>query len=193
MSFAKKLQSLAKNNRAAKIIGFVWGYAEGGIFFLVPDIYITFATLFSFKSGYRAWGYSIAGSTLAVLTIYAVMGYTSIPYFEVLANTPGISSEMISGVTNELKRQGVPYTPLLIVGGIPLKVYSASAFALGFPLLNVLAWTLFSRIVRIAPVFFLVAAVSRLLKRRIENRPALFLGVLSLAWILFYAYYFQAI
>ena len=57
---AERIPQLARNERVAGWTGFLWGFAEGLFFFIVPDVYVTFATLFSIRAGATAWIASIA-------------------------------------------------------------------------------------------------------------------------------------
>ena len=70
-------------------------------------------------------------------------------------------------------------------------MYAAAAFATGVPLGAVLAWTVFARIVRIAPTVLVVTALRGLFGRRIDARPEPWLGALLLFWVFFYALYFS--
>src|SRR5436309_15079983 len=54
------------------VIGFTWGFAEGLFLFIVPDVFITLATLFSPRRGGLAWATSIVGSVLPVCPAYGI-------------------------------------------------------------------------------------------------------------------------
>ncbi len=79
---------------------------------------------------------------------------------------PGISggSDRARG-PRALEPAGLPYTLLLVLGGVPLKVYAAVAFDSGLSLGAVLLWTVFARVVRIAPTVLALAAVRGVFRR----------------------------
>jgi hypothetical protein len=185
----ERIRQLARNERVAGGVGFCWGFAEGLFFFIVPDVYVTFATLFSLRAGLIAWSASIAGSLVAVTAIYLLTA-AGLAYVRLLAAVPGISWTMLEHVKMLLSATGLPYTPLLITGGVPLKVYAGMAFSLGRPLAAVLLWTVFARIVRIAPVFAIAAAARLVFGKRIDHYPQRWLVVLVSVWTLFYVFYF---
>jgi hypothetical protein len=54
----------------------------------------------------------------------------------------------------------------------------------------VLLWTVFARIVRMAPVFAVAAGARVLFRRSIDARPALWCAVLGTVWFVFYVLYF---
>jgi hypothetical protein len=185
----ERIKQFARNERAAGWAGFLWGFAEGLFFFIVPDVYVTFATLYSIRAGVTAWIASIAGSLVAVSVIY-LLSSAGVAYVRFLAAVPGISWTMIEHVKALLRAGGLPYTPLLITGGVPLKVYAGMAFSLGMSLGAVLLWTVFARLVRIAPVFLLAAATRLLFKRSIDQHAAGWCILLAAAWAIFYTLYF---
>jgi hypothetical protein len=186
----ERIRFLARDERLARLAGFWWGFAEGLFFFIVPDVYISFAVLFSVRAGAVAWLSSIAGSMVAVCFIYLLTAMPGVDYRGFLATVPGISGGLIDRAGSTLASEGLPYTPFLVFGGVPLKLYAALAFSLGLPLGAVLLWTIFARIVRIAPTFA-GAAVTRLLFRRsIESRAAVWVALFGCFWLGLYIFYF---
>lgn len=185
-----RIRRLARNERLARHVGFWWGLAEGTFFFIVPDVYVSFAALFALKAGAIAWLFSIAGSVTAVLVIYLLMAILRVDYLAFLQTIPGISDSLIARVGASLAAHGLPYTPFLASGGVPLKLYAASAFSLGLSLGAVLVWTVFARIVRIAPTFAVATAIRLLFGRRIDESPRVWLAFFVLFWVTFYLFYF---
>jgi hypothetical protein len=185
-----RIQRLARDERLARHAGFWWGLAEGLFFFIVPDVYISFAALFALRAGAVAWLFSIAGSLAAIAIIYLLTALPGVNYLAFLRTIPGISGSLISQVGERLAADGLPYTPFLAFSGVPLKLYAASAFSLGLSLGGVLVWTGFARVVRIAPTFVVVAAIRLLFGRQIDRRPGIWFAGLGLFWLVFYVFYF---
>lgn len=86
-------------------------------------------------------------------------------YLAFLTWVPGISEPLLHRVRDSLTSRGLPYTPLLARGGVPLKVYGGVAFTFGFSAPPVLLWTVFARVVRIPPTFAGLVAVRRVFRR----------------------------
>lgn len=187
----ERIQAVARDERLARRAGFAWGFAEGVFFFIVPDVYVSFAALYGLRAGAVAWGASIAGSLAAVCVIYLLAGMLSLDYLRFLDRVPAISAGMLAAVDRTL-RAGLPYDLWLITGGIPLKVYAGVALAHATGLVPLLVWTVFARVVRIAPTYALVAVVRVVFRRSIDARPGAWFGVLCVIWIAFYAFYFVA-
>ena len=187
---SERIQRLARDERSAAQAGFWWGLAEGLFFFIIPDVYISFATLFALRAGAVAWLCSIAGSLVAIPIIYLLVVVLGVDYPGFLRALPAISGTMIEQTGARMASLGLPYTPFLAFGGVPLKVYAASAFSLGFSLGAVLVWTVFARIVRIAPTYVVAAAIRLLFGSRIDARPRFWLTGFALFWLVFYGFYF---
>ena len=186
----ERFQRLARDERLARHAGFWWGLAEGLFFFIVPDVYISFATLFSLRAGALAWLFSIAGSAIATVVIYLLSAMLGLDYVSFLDWIPGISEPLIHRVGQELAAEGLPYSPFLVMAGVPLKLYVAQAFALELSLGSVLLWTVFARIVRIAPTFAIAAAMRLLFGRRIDAYAGTWCALLGIFWVAFYVFYF---
>jgi hypothetical protein len=185
----QRIQRIARDERLARHVGFWWGLAEGILFFIVPDVYISFATLFSLRAGAIAWFFSIAGSVVAVVVIYVLFAL-GLDYVSFLSWIPGISESLIQRLGQQVAAEGLAYSPFLVLAGVPLKLWVAQAFALEMSLGSVVLWTVFARIVRIAPTFVIVAAVRLLLGRRIDARARTWCAMLGIFWLMFYAFYF---
>jgi hypothetical protein len=185
-----RLAEVARDERAARHVGLWWGLAEGLFLFIVPDVYISFATLFSPRAGASAWLWSIGGSIAAVCLIYLLVETPGIAYLEFLESLPGISGALMQQVSSTLSQHGLSYSPLLALTGVPLKVYAATAFSLGLPLALVLIWTAYARLVRIAPTFVVAMLIRLIFRERIDARPALWSAILAMWWAGFYAFYF---
>lgn len=186
-----RIPRLAGDARLASLIGFSWGFAEGLVFFIVPDVYISFATLFSPRAGIVAWLSSIAGSAVAVVVIFVLTAMLRLDYLGFLPSIPGISTGLVERVAERLAGAGLPYTASFIFTGVPLKLYVAVALSLGVSLGSVLLWTIFARIVRIAPTVVATAVIRRLFSRAIDARPGVWTALLVLFWFAFYVFYFM--
>jgi hypothetical protein len=108
---ADRIRRLAADERLARHAGFWWGLAEGVVFFIVPDVYISFAALFSLRAGAIALAASIAGSLVAVVAIRVLMELPGLDFLGLLDSIPGISGGLIQRAAEETRAQGLPYTP----------------------------------------------------------------------------------
>lgn len=182
---------LVRNLPLVMGIGFLWGLAEGTFFFIVPDVFLTLLLLGSLRATLLAWAASILGSLCSVLLLFRWMAIDPGEVTALITALPGISPALVDSVADALALHGLPWTPWLVAGGIPFKVYAMGAAGLGFPLEMVLVWTLLARVVRIAPVLLLALAVIRLAGPDPQRHPRRWFWAVLLAWAAFYGVYFQ--
>ena len=187
---AEAIRAVARNERLARWVGFSWGFAEGLFFFIVPDVYVMFAILFAPRAGAVAWISSIGGSLAAVGVIYLLTVSWGLDYLGFLVRIPGISGGLIEHVNGKLAAEGLPYSPFLVLGGVPLKVYAALAFARGFSWVSVLSWTVFARIARMAPPVALAAVTRLAFHRSLDGHTKVWCVFFICAWVAFYVVYF---
>ena len=179
----QRIQRIARDERLARHVGFWWGLAEGVFFFIVPDVYISVATLFALRAGAIAWFFSIAGSVTAVVVIYVLFAL-GVDYVSFLEWIPGISESLIHRLGQQVAAEGLAYSPFLVLAGVPLKLWVAQGFALEMSLGSVVLWTVFARIVRIAPTFAIVAAIHLLFGQRIDARARTCCALLGIFWLM---------
>ena len=180
-------------SRASNFIAFVWGLAEGVFFFIVPDVYIGFMSLVSFKSGIFSVFYVLLGSLLSAILVFIIHGQIGSRMSELLLYVPGINASMLTKVSNDLSAQGLS---ALITGplfGIPYKIYTTFAAQLSFRLTSYLLWSIPARLERLTIIFIIAALSGRLLRKSIEKHPILASFCYIFIWIGIYVAYFAVI
>jgi hypothetical protein len=178
--------------RVAAVVALGWGFAEATLFFVVPDIWIGFLALFSWRSGLRAVVWTVIGALIGGALMYAVGTQLDRDRgTRLLDAVPAISPGMVDWVEEEMRERGPASMLLGPVRGTPYKIYALTAGIQEQPLVAVLLWTIPARGAR----FVLIAVVATLyawLIRRITLRMGWLLGPYLLAWTAFYAGYFWA-
>ncbi|MDJ1370540.1 hypothetical protein [Gulosibacter molinativorax] len=181
---------------ASSIIAAAWGAAEATCFFIVPDVWITRATIHSPKRGVAA-AFAALGGALAggVATFFWSQNTTPRESKRLLRKLPAISGDMIDKADAEVARvgnRGMLWGPLR---GVPYKIYARAAGTQRQSFLGFLAWSVPARI----PRFLLVVALSMGLiagARKIlpdgqteKLAPRIHLGF----WIAFYSWYLSVV
>ena len=169
-------------------IAFVWGAAEAALFFIVPDVLISFVVLRNLRLGLRLAIWATAGSLLGGAFMYAWGAGDPMRAFEMLNSLPAITHLLIKEVGHGLETHGLAAMLTGPVLGVPYKIYAAQAGALDFSFLSFLLYTLPARL----PRFLIVALVVWYLSRRAEPHLSFEarVGVLAAGWIIFYIGYF---
>lgn len=182
-----------KNFSISKIsffISFIWGLAEGIFFFIVPDVYIGFASLLNSKSGILSLFFALFGSLLSAVVVFLLQGFFGNRISALLLYIPGIKESMMVKVAADLTAQGFSALVTGPVFGIPYKVYSTVAAQLKFPLITYLLWSIPSRLERMILVCIAGIVLGKVFRKKLVKHPILALLCYLILWIGIYVEYF---
>jgi membrane protein YqaA with SNARE-associated domain len=130
---------------AFAIAGLVWGVAEATVFFIVPDVLLTFAAIFGKRPAWVAVAAALVGALAGGAAMYTWENRWPGEAATVVAKTPGAMPELFDRAERGLRKGGAG---AMLVGGVsflPFKVYAVSAPLAGMSL----------------PVFLVCAAAAR--------------------------------
>jgi membrane protein YqaA with SNARE-associated domain len=164
-----------------------WGFAEATLFFLVPDVLLTWIALSDARAAWRACLWALAGALLGGLLMFAWGWFDHASALAALDYVPAVSAEMCEDVAEQLREDGAR---ALFVGpatGTPYKIYAVQAPHADIDPPLFLLVSVPARLVR----FVLVTGLAILLCRLTCRWPlrAHRLGHV-LIWIAFYGWYF---
>jgi hypothetical protein len=147
---------------------FLWSLAEATLFFIVPDVLLTYV---AGGAVMLLWSWSSPQTALAAV-----------------AMVPNVSDAMLQGSRASLEQDGIIAMFLGSFQGVPYKTYAIAVLGAGLDPLLFLATTFPARIVRFCLAALFAAAISALFsKAGMPQRMQL--TVLALAWIGFYIFY----
>jgi membrane protein YqaA with SNARE-associated domain len=165
-----------------------WGLAEATLFFLVPDVWLTWLALEAPRRAFRACLWALAGALAGGLLMFAWGAADGAGAEAALDAVPGVSPAMIAGVRSELAVGGAAALFLGPLRGVPYKLYAVETAVLHQPLASFLLVSVPARLLRFLAVTALVAFLARGPLRRLGPRGRRSLHLL--AWALFYTAYF---
>lgn len=171
----------------ANIIAFIWGFAEATLFFIVPDVGISFIALNGYTAGLQASVSALTGALLGGGIMY-VWGRADLEaVVRIFCRIPAIRRMDIEKVRSDLKKSGgvaMFWGPIL---GIPYKIYAAHAH-LFTSLFVFLLISVPARMVR----FVLVAVVTPYLMDKVAPGTSLVsrIQIVLFLWSVLYAVYF---
>ncbi len=166
----------------------LWGFAEATLFFIVPDVLLSWLGLRDRRRALLASGYALVGALLGGVLMYD-WGLRDLSGVRaVLALLPGVDMGLLDLARHHLQQYGVIGLFKGALGGVPYKTYAIHAAAEGVSLFLFLAVSVFARWLRFAVVIF----ATRWTMRALCSRYALAIQRrwLMLGWIVFYILYF---
>ena len=176
--------------RGPELLAALWGFAESTLFFLVPDVLLTWLALSVPRRGLRACYWALGGALAGAAVMIAWAGRAPAGVEAALVAVPGISEPLLELVRGQLVAEGLPAILMGPVQGIPYKVYVVEATVLGLSAWKLLAVSVPARLIRFLLLTLLAIGIARGPLRRLSTRT---LRVLHLAtWAVFYVIYFLA-
>ena len=172
--------------------GFIWGFAEATLFFVVPDVLLTFVALYSPRRTVKLVAFILVGA-LAGGTLMFYLGARNPERAEALVlRVPFVSPAMFDKTQHGFERAGIWALAKAPGNGIPYKVYcvQASRYSNGglFIVVSVLA-----RLERFAPFWIVAALLGVAFRQRIQRRPLIPALAHITLWIVGYAWYWSKI
>jgi hypothetical protein len=173
-------------------LGFLWGFAEGTLFFIIPDVLLSWASLTGVRCGFKTLGAILAGSIVAGLCMYSWS--ESQPAFSrsVVASVPFVRARMFDKVQEDYRAHGVAGMLDGPGSGIPYKVYAVLAPSVCNPISFALV-SIPARLERLALSWLVFTALGWLGGRWIRNHPRLTTLLFGTVWTLIYAFYWTRV
>ncbi|NNE24116.1 MAG: hypothetical protein HKN11_16055 [Rhizobiales bacterium] len=173
----------------SRAIAAIWGFAEATLFFIVPDVWLSFVAL---QKGLRdaLWAvcFAVAGAIAGGAFIYAASIWNYEATISAIDAVPAISPGMISQVRSSLQQEPLWAMMVGSLTGVPYKVFASQAAANGIELTNFALATIPARAFRFVVVVALIVIIARLLLTKTSNRIRT--GILASCWAVFYGFYF---
>ena len=108
-------------------LGFLWGVAEGTLFFIVPDVILSWASLTGARNGLRTLCAIVAGSLVAGVLMYSWASWRPESSRAVVASVPFVTPSMFETVRLDYRKHGAAAMLQGPGSGIPYKVYAVLA------------------------------------------------------------------
>ena len=175
-------------NYLAYLGSLVWGFAEASLFFIVPDVLLSWLALRERRVALIACGFAVIGALIggAVMYFWGAQDLSGVR--DVLVQLPAVDVALLDRAQQQIHHMGV--LALLQGGfsGIPYKAYVVHAASAHIGWFGLLSFSVLARGIR----FVVIVWLTRLVVRRVfpnasltQQRRWLLLG-----WLMFYAFYF---
>ena len=165
-----------------------WGFAEGTLFFVVPDVLFTLTTLLRPKRGLLQLVTAVLGATVAGGVMYAWAASAPEQARVAVASVSHVGERMIAATELHWKEHGLRALFDNPLGGVPYKVYAVLAPA-RMPAGQFLLLSVPMRAERMLLSWVPFALVRLLVERFGERRRRIALALHATFWIALYAYY----
>ncbi len=111
----------------APALGFFWGFAEGTLFFIVPDVLLSLVVLFSVRRFFVCSAATLCGSLLGGLLIFVAAKVNPGLTTAIVKAVPFVTEKMFGAVQAGFAERGVWALLEGPVTGTPYKIYASLA------------------------------------------------------------------
>jgi membrane protein YqaA with SNARE-associated domain len=167
----------------------VWGVAEATLFFIVPDVLLTFVVVRSgLRQGLVLAVVAAAFASLAGLGMWFWARSDPATARHVMLLVPAIGPDLLARAQHEMAAGWPLHLVTGAMTGVPYKLYAVEAGAQGIDPLLFMPMSFVARLSR----FVLTAVLMALGRWTLENvkRPEWAYAAWALAWFATYAFYF---
>ena len=177
-------------DRAGPTVAFVWGLLEATLFFIVPDVWLTWIVADrTLGAGLRACLWALLGALVGGCVLYAWGSLDPEGVVRLLDWVPAVSESMLDDARRSLEADGARAMLAGPLGGVPFKVFAAQASAAGVEFATFLAVAPLARL----PRFVIATLVAWVVLRRVMADATVRTRrlVLAATWCAFYVFYFS--
>ncbi len=176
------------SDRATMWGAFSWGFAEATLFFIVPDVLLTWRALDDLRGALRACLAALLGALPGGALMWA-WGRADIESAQWLVElVPAVGADMMDEVRHAIAARGAAAVLLGPLVGEPYKVYAIQCGAGGVGLLPFLIVSVPARLARFLLLTFVAAFAARFVPPLRARRV-----VLATLWLVFYMIYFLVV
>ena len=172
--------------------GFIWGFAEATLFFIVPDVLLTFIALYSFRRSIKVLAFILIGAVGGGNLMFVIGQLSPEQSKAVVLRVPFVSSAMFERTHQSFERNGIWALTKGPTSGIPYKVYcvQASRYS-GWPMF--LVASVLARMERFALFWAIAGLLGLAFRKSIRRQPMITAAVHVCIWVLRYAWYWTRI
>jgi hypothetical protein len=166
-----------------------WGFAEGTLFFILPDVELSLVALYRPRRGLTHMAAIVAGAVLGGALMFVWSEHSPVAR-QTVSCVPAVTHGMFDRAARDLREYGAWGTALGPVRGIPYKVYAIEGSAYS-PFLTFLLVSAPARLWRLIGVWLGFSGAGVLLRKL--NRASYVPAVHALFWVATYAIYWTTV
>ena len=169
-----------------------WGFAEATLFFVVPDVLLTWLAGFRPRHAWRAVAVCLLGALAGGALMFLLAGGAPDRLRAWVAAVPAISEGFMARTGEALRTDFGPAMLRAGFTGVPYKVLAVEAGAQGQSLATFLAFSVPARLSRWVLLVLLARGVAVLVRARVRQPDRVLWALWAAGWGVVYAVYFAA-
>ncbi|GAA4357340.1 hypothetical protein [Kangiella marina] len=169
-----------------------WGFAEATLFFILPDVLLSYFALKRKVSLLPLIAWATVGAIIGGVLMYYWGTLSPETSWQWVERVPAINAELLYTVEQQLTSQGAVSIILGPFQGLPYKTYAVQAYDAGISLEVFVVISIIARVMRFMLIGYVARGISHLLKRRFGFEQRGCVMTWGLVWFGVYLAYFSA-
>ena len=171
-------------------IAAAWGLAEATLFFVVPDVLLTWLAGFRPRLVWRAVAACLGGALLGGLVMYLAAADSPLRMRALLDVVPAVDADLIAATGAALQDQYGSRMLQAGFSGVPYKILAVESAAQGQSLATFLGWSVPARLSRWVLIVLLARGVTLFVRSRCAAADRVLWTLWGAGWSIVYAVYF---
>jgi hypothetical protein len=171
-------------------IAAAWGLAEATLFFVVPDVLLSWLAGFRPQFAWRAVAACLGGALLGGLLMYLGTADSPQRMRALLDHVPAINGDFIAATGAALQERYGSQMLRAGFSGVPYKILAVESAAQGQSLATFLGWSVPARLSRWVLVVLLARGVTLLVRARCAAADRVLWTLWGAGWGIVYVVYF---
>lgn len=171
------------------VMAFIWGLLEATLFFIIPDVLLTFIAIHGFSVGLYASLLALAGALLGGTIMYVYAKHDFSRAYLLIGKVPSVGEKMLDDVEQSVTSKGIVAMITGPIRGIPYKIFAIYAPKVHIRYMSFLLASIPARFTR----FFLTSVIAWLLANVLFDALPMWMKycVWGIVWIIVYTIYFS--
>ena len=170
------------------ILAGVWGFAEATLFFILPDVLLSYYALNKKGQLIRLSVIALIGALLGGTLMYCWGQYHFATAYEWVESVPAINDELMVMVKRQMQSSGMWSIMIGPLQGLPYKTFAAQAYVSGISIEAFLLISIPARLLRFLAITYVARWIVRGLLNNLQRKSLV--TVWAGVWILVYGLYF---
>lgn len=166
----------------------IWGFAEATLFFILPDVLLSYYALDKKHNLIRLCCITLLGALVGGGLMYCWGQYSFDTAYLLVESVPAINEELMAKVREQMKSSGVLAVFTGPLQGLPYKTFAVQASAAHISIIEFLLMSIPARLVRFLVIAYMARWAASNLLKHIQQRHLV--AVWGGVWLVVYALYF---
>ena len=168
-----------------------WGLAEATLFFVVPDVLLTWLAAFRPRLAWRAVAACLAGALAGGVVMYLAAADAPLRMRTLLDAVPAVSSTLVAQTGSALELEYGRQMLRAGFSGVPYKILAVESGAQAQGLATFLGWSVPARLPRWVLVVLLARGAAAIIRTRVARPDRMLWGLWAALWSIVYLVYFS--